>query len=495
MVTLLAIIAIAGALAPASGQAPVRYRDVVFDAVDATTNIPYATAERYNDEVQTLQLDLFEPRGDTERFRPVFIWAHGGFFTSGHKGQIGSIRDFMVRRGWVTISVQYRLNPTLPQGLDGYIQSGDPSGPFRARDAIWAGQNDLQAAVRWVRANAARYRLDAGRIGIGGFSAGATSSVAVAWNGNNPETNAAEGFPSNHSNPGYPSRVQAALGAGTGNAPGFDTFIDPLVEVPVAMFMGTQDELTTVAAANCAIATALLDVCEFNAYPGVGHTSTAGLADWPDFLYRYVIEPPRTPTTLVLQPSPASAQLTDALEVAATLTADGAPVAGRRLTFTVGPQHVDSTTGPDGVARATITPSTEGATEVTATYSGEETVGSSITGLGTGYSGSSDARAINVVRETTLLTYEGPTQARGETVEVAVRLVEDDGPPVAGAQVTFAIAGRTATTLTDATGLASAVMTVPDHGRSQRATATYAGDATYGAAEASATVTWGNGAP
>src|SRR5688572_8905299 len=80
--------------APSNAQQPVRYRDVVFTSVQATRDIHYATAERYNGETQKLHLDLFEPQGDTEQFRPVFLWAHGGFFTSGNKGQIGSIRDF-----------------------------------------------------------------------------------------------------------------------------------------------------------------------------------------------------------------------------------------------------------------------------------------------------------------------------------------------------------------------------------------------------------------
>ena len=89
----------------------------------------------------------------------------------------------------------------------------------------------MQAAVRWVRANAAARRLDPDRIATGGFSAGATMSVATAYNSDDP---------GNSGNPGYSSRVTAAIGTGTLNVPLVDIHPDPLVEPPVGMFHGAE---------------------------------------------------------------------------------------------------------------------------------------------------------------------------------------------------------------------------------------------------------------
>lgn len=486
---------VASALAvPAAADTAVRYRDVMFSGVEETRDIVYGEAERYDGEMQTLHLDLFEPAGDTEPFRAVFIWSHGGFFTSGHKGQIGSIKDFMTSRGWVTISLQYRLNPTLPQGINGY--ASNPTAATDAADAVWAGQNDIQAAVRWVRKNAAAYRLDAGRIAVGGFSAGATASMDVAFNSNNPETNDFEGYPANHSNPGYPSRVQAAIGAGTGNAPGVDAKIDPLAESPVAMYHAVDDFTMPIAvpAATCAAAIAALNVCELHPYGSGDHGSRVGIEDWPDFLFTHVIDLPRAPTAQTLDPLPGSGQITDPVPLRATLTAGGLPLEGRRVTFLLGSRRVDAVTGSDGVAEASITLTAPAeATELSATFSGEETVPASVVGRGAGYEGSRDTAPFDVLLEGTVLAYEGEHRAKGETVEASARLLEDDGGALSAAPVTFEIMGVPTTVLTDERGVARTTLAAPDHGRSQRVTVTYAGGETHEAAGTSATVTWGGG--
>src|SRR5947207_319348 len=45
--------------------------------------------------------------------------------------------------------------------------------------AAVAAIHDAQAAVRWLRANAAQYRIDPNRIGVGGESAGAITATGV----------------------------------------------------------------------------------------------------------------------------------------------------------------------------------------------------------------------------------------------------------------------------------------------------------------------------
>ncbi len=96
-----------------------------------------------------LLLDLYLPaKGSTSL--PVIVWVHGGGWRSGSKGSGGRARP-MLNRGYAVVDVGYRL-------------SGE---------AIFPAQvEDCKAAVRWVRANAAKYGLDPDRIGAWGSSAG-----------------------------------------------------------------------------------------------------------------------------------------------------------------------------------------------------------------------------------------------------------------------------------------------------------------------------------
>ncbi len=276
-----------------AGAEGVRYLDPVFDQVSVTHDITYGQATNHLGEPQSLELDLYQPVNDTETRRPVLVWAHGGYFTQGDKSQIGTIAGFMATRGYVVLSIEYRLNPNLPEGLEGYLNS-----PHKLYDlallveTIRDAQHDMQAAVRWVRANADTYGFDPDRIATGGHSAGATASVAVAYNSDDPGSSG---------NPGPSSRVTAAIGTGTLNAPLIDIHPDPLVEPPVGMFHG-QDDMSPYLApvATCLLAQVLLNVCEVKVYAGEGHSSRNGLNDWPAFLYKWVIL--RTPPPLSLPP-------------------------------------------------------------------------------------------------------------------------------------------------------------------------------------------------
>jgi hypothetical protein len=66
-----------------------------------------------------------------------------------------------------------------------------------------------------------------------------------------------------------------------------------------------------------------------------------------------------------------------------------------------------------------------------------------------------------------------------------------EGEPVSGKEVEFAIAGSSFTARTDASGAASTVADVPDHGRSTVVTARFAGDEEFEESQATATITWG----
>lgn len=123
-----------------------------------------------------LKLDLYEPEGDAApSLRPGVIMIHGGSFVEGDKNSPGAIvvsacRD-LAARGYACVSINYRLAGDDPP----------TTGNSSINRAILAAVEDAATAVRWLADNAARYRIDPGRIALGGASAGAIASLLLAY--------------------------------------------------------------------------------------------------------------------------------------------------------------------------------------------------------------------------------------------------------------------------------------------------------------------------
>jgi acetyl esterase/lipase len=105
------------------------------------------------------------------------VFIHGGGFVSGDKGAITirNICESFTKRGYVCASIQYRLvgdNPTYEAG-----PATNLSVLYRSMNAA---SQDAAKAIRWLRQNAATYHIDPTRIGIGGSSAGAITSLYTA---------------------------------------------------------------------------------------------------------------------------------------------------------------------------------------------------------------------------------------------------------------------------------------------------------------------------
>src|SRR5207244_3804188 len=102
--------------------------------------------------VEQLKLDVYSPVGDTDTHRGLIVWAHGSGFRYGDKSDIGPLKDY-VKRGWVGISIEYRMRPELPANAFVGIVTDPTSVPAAAAAAADA-QHDMQAAIRWARAHA-----------------------------------------------------------------------------------------------------------------------------------------------------------------------------------------------------------------------------------------------------------------------------------------------------------------------------------------------------
>ena len=91
---------------------------------------------------------------------PVVVYAHGGGFVfCDLDSHDGLCRNLANRIGAVMVSVDYRLAPEHP----------------------WpAAADDLYAAVRWINDNADALGIDAGRIVVGGDSAGGNLAAVTA---------------------------------------------------------------------------------------------------------------------------------------------------------------------------------------------------------------------------------------------------------------------------------------------------------------------------
>lgn len=102
-----------------------------------------------------MKLDLYKPAAPGPK--PLVIYVHGGGWTGGTQRLAGTFDSWpavlarLAARGYVVASVSYRL-----------------SGEARFPAAI----QDVKASIRWLRANADKYDIDASRVLLWGGSAG-----------------------------------------------------------------------------------------------------------------------------------------------------------------------------------------------------------------------------------------------------------------------------------------------------------------------------------
>jgi acetyl esterase/lipase len=97
------------------------------------------------------RLDLYVPEHPgSDKPLPLLVWVHGGGWLAGTKNDNPGAR-FAVSGEYASASIEYRFS----------------------NKAIFPAQiQDCQAAIRFLRANARKYNLDAGHIGVWGGSAG-----------------------------------------------------------------------------------------------------------------------------------------------------------------------------------------------------------------------------------------------------------------------------------------------------------------------------------
>lgn len=219
-----------GAAAPTERA---RYLDPTFAQVTVSEDLVYGSGPDFGGKgTQTLNLDLYQPTGDTAVRRPLLVFAHGGGFFFGDKAHVAANATAYAKRGFVVASIEYRMD----EAAGALRYPLDSTGIGR----ILAAKGDMQAAVRWMRAHAVQYRIDPGKVAVGGISAGAVTASMVAVMSDDPGSSGT---------PGLSSRVCTAVvisgGGGTNlvdsadaGAIFFHGTADPIV--PIIVAQGTE---------------------------------------------------------------------------------------------------------------------------------------------------------------------------------------------------------------------------------------------------------------
>lgn len=163
-------------------------------------------------------------------------------------------------------------------------------------------------------------------------------------------------------------------------------------------------------------------------------------------------------TTLTLDGTPTSGQVTDSVTVGATLVdSDGAPLAGRTISFSIGSASASGSTDASGHASANIT---------LAGPAGAQTLSANFAG-GPGHGTSTASRAFTVLKEDTNLSLADAVAIRNAAA-VARATLTQDGSPISGMTIRFFVQETVrkqnvwtsiGTAQTNASGVAS--MTVP----------------------------------
>ena len=133
---------------------------VVQGRIDAISGVVYSQVFERGRSVRGLKMTLFVPR--TKEKKPAVLYFPGGGFTSADHEKFLEMRYALARAGYVVAACEYRAVPNkFPALLE-----------------------DAKAAVRWMRAHASEFGVEADRIGLLGDSAGGyVVQMAGATNG------------------------------------------------------------------------------------------------------------------------------------------------------------------------------------------------------------------------------------------------------------------------------------------------------------------------
>lgn len=148
-------------------------------AIQEKRDITYCNINKRN-----LKLDAFLPSQDAARNGVAVIFIHGGGWRTGDRSQHYPLAQKLASLGYTCFTPEYRLST----------------------EALFpAGVYDIKAAIRWVKTNAIKFKIDTAKIVIAGFSAGGEMAAFMGTTGNMPL------FEGTNCNMGIGSNVNAVV--------------------------------------------------------------------------------------------------------------------------------------------------------------------------------------------------------------------------------------------------------------------------------------------
>ena len=121
--------------------------------------------EYSNPEDTHLQLNLARPKTGDGPF-PTVLCIHGGGFRAGKRESNDTLCVKLAERGYVAATMTYRLAP---------------------KHQFPAAVHDTKSAVRWLRGNAAKYKINPDNLGVTGGSAGGHLAQFLGVTANVPQ--------------------------------------------------------------------------------------------------------------------------------------------------------------------------------------------------------------------------------------------------------------------------------------------------------------------
>lgn len=147
-----------------------RYISQLFNEVNQQTVTYLSTGQ------EALQLDIYQPKKDTQKLRPLMLFVHGGGFAGGARDE-PEIIDFcknMARRGMVAVSMSYTLT------MKGKSFSCDQTAENKMATFKNVGL-EIAEATAFLLQNKEKYNIDPSLMVLAGSSAGAEAVLHTAF--------------------------------------------------------------------------------------------------------------------------------------------------------------------------------------------------------------------------------------------------------------------------------------------------------------------------
>lgn len=145
-----------------------------FDVVEKLSDIVFAeNVPTYDGKKVNLKLDIYRPKNDTQRNRPLVMMIHGGGFrsdSSRNQNYIVNLSNLFAKHGYVVASIDYRTR----KGED---LRTDEAETAAAHDAA----QDANRALAWLRTKGGVYGYNPDYIFVAGGSAGGVTTVFFTY--------------------------------------------------------------------------------------------------------------------------------------------------------------------------------------------------------------------------------------------------------------------------------------------------------------------------